>query len=105
MCLSKQKQQVFNSIFNEVINDVGMPDLIVHLVCNSELSINRIQARGRNEEKSLDTGFIDNLNMSIHGLLSEFETCKIVTINSKDLCYTDESSSIKYIVDKLYAYI
>jgi len=65
MGLNKTQLQIFRSIYNYIIKELGEPKLIIFMKCSSEGLLKRIKLRGREEEALIDDNFLTGLSMFI----------------------------------------
>lgn len=63
--LKGQKWRVFRSVFEEVLLELGEPDMVVRLDCAKEIEYERIRARGRLEESSIGVRYLEAINENI----------------------------------------
>lgn len=66
MGLQGNRLKIFEDVFNEGIQEVGQPDLLICLRCDAETLLQRIQSRGRHEEELIGVDFLINLNEDIY---------------------------------------
>ena len=99
MGLENAQLKIFNEIFTEGLNDVGQPDLLICLQCDSTTLKNRIDSRGRKEEQSINYMFLDSLNKYIYEDVSNFPSSKVLYINSKENNFASDSSTQRKIVN------
>jgi len=84
--LEASKRSVFDSVRDEVLQDLGSPQLVIHLVCPSDVAWARAQARGRPEELTMDVAFIERLNQAVAQAVDRVaHSTRVLAINSHEL--------------------
>jgi len=66
MGLQNNRLKIFEDVFNDGLNELGQPDLLICLQCDPATLLHRIQARGRKEEDLINTEFLTVLNDDIY---------------------------------------
>jgi deoxyadenosine/deoxycytidine kinase len=85
--LAKGKLEAFRAVWDQVILEIGPPQLIIRLECSPETEMRRIQARAREPETRTDIKFLESLNTAILSELSPSERqvpVLIVDSNNED---------------------
>lgn len=82
--LSSVKQEIFKSIYQVIIEEIGLPRLLVRLRCEATIQAERVAGRGHDEENMIDIGFLEKLNRAIEEEMSELSPqVKVIEINSE----------------------
>ena len=58
-------REAFDSVFSVVSDEVGAPNLLIHLVCSADTELERIRARSRPEEVSITTSYLSQVNEAV----------------------------------------
>lgn len=56
------RRRIFESIYDEVRAELGLPTALIWLRCSPEQELTRIHARNRDVEKTIDVKFLTDLN-------------------------------------------
>jgi deoxyguanosine kinase len=62
MGLKEKQLNIFRSVHDYIIDELGEPTLIIFMKCSAEGLLERIRLRGRAEEKLIDAGFLSSLS-------------------------------------------
>ena len=82
--LSGVKLEIFKSIYQVIIEEIGLPRLLVRLRCEATIQAERVAGRGHDEENMIDIGFLEKLNRAIEEELSELSPqVKVIDVNSE----------------------
>lgn len=58
--LSPEEYRSFEAVYREALRQTGAPDLILFLECPAERLLERIAARGRESERSVDRAYLEH---------------------------------------------
>jgi deoxyadenosine/deoxycytidine kinase len=104
MGLSKRQLEIFQSVHDYIIDEVGEATLIIYMKCSANELLERIRSRGREEEVLIDENFLSALSSFVkkeveekskkrHVSYLEIDTEKINIITNP----SDQSSVLKKI--------
>jgi deoxyadenosine/deoxycytidine kinase len=65
MGLTDSKLNTFETVYTEIKKELGRPNLLIHLECDAQTELDRIQKRARQEESLIDYDFLENLNQAV----------------------------------------
>lgn len=100
--LSGKKLDIFISTFNEILNEIGNPDIIVYLYCDASTQFQRIKRRARPAEKFITRDFLEKLNESIDREISQIvNSTKIVRINSAKSDFVNNDRVKEKLISKI----
>lgn len=89
--LQDSKRETFLAVYEEVVRDLGLPDLLVHLRCGAAAELERIRKRGRAVEKSITLEYLAQLNDSVEGQVAGVgEQTRVLTIDSEHQNFADD---------------
>ena len=81
--LTGTKLKAFECVYDEILNEVASPPLIVYLPCDAKTELERIRKRARDEESSINIDFLDSLNKALHKEVEKHQdTTPVITIDS-----------------------
>ena len=91
--LEDSKRKAFTIVQEEIEQELGKPELIIHLTCAPEIAVQRLRARGRSEENKISLDFLENLNNAISRRLAEVaQVVKILVINSSEVDFAKSAN-------------
>jgi deoxyadenosine/deoxycytidine kinase len=89
--LQSSKKESFLSVYDEILKELYVPDLLIYLTCKSETELNRIRKRGRSVESNITTDFLGSLNFSIKKRVMEVrEKINVLTIDSENFDFAND---------------
>ncbi len=80
--LTGKRLKIFEDVYSECIAELGPPDYVIRLECDSSTMLQRIKTRGRNEETLIDVQFLETLQQCIVREVDWQKTTPSLTINS-----------------------
>lgn len=91
--LGGSKLKTFLAIHSEVSQELGLPDLLVHLRCGAAAELERIRKRGRAVEASITLEYLGRLNDLVERQVSEVcGKAKVVSIDSEHKNFADDET-------------
>lgn len=86
----------FEEVYRETIRQIGLPDLIVFLQCPSHVLVDRIHARGRNNEMEINAAYLDDTVLALRSRLS-WQKSTVIEIDSNHYDFR-ESNDMKRVI-------
>lgn len=78
------RKEVFRSVHREVVEEIGLPRVLVYIECGAEELQRRIQARGRKWEEDLPLDFVRSLSNELEKRVDlAAASVPVVTIDSE----------------------
>ncbi len=94
--LSGDRHKIFMEIINELLNEIGLPSKIVHLICPEVILLQRIEARKREEEFSITINYLQSLAKAISLRIKKIASdIPILTIDSHKIDFRNGVKGIK----------
>jgi deoxyadenosine/deoxycytidine kinase len=83
--LPRVEYQIYLQLYEYLLENLPVPDLVVYLRASTRTLSRRIQSRGRSFEKSLPTSYLRKLNERYDAWASSFLRVPLITIDTDDL--------------------
>ena len=80
--MADRDYQVYRDLYEELIQTLPKPDLIVYLKASVPTLIERIHRRGRDFEREVSPLYLQQLNELYNAWIEDFTLCPILTIQS-----------------------
>lgn len=98
--LEGKKHDIYIQILNELESEVGNPDALVFLSCPEDELMQRIRARGRHSEKSIQKNYLEDMSSSINRNVNQIANkTRVIRINSNKLDFAHDQSSVSEVLD------
>ncbi len=92
--LKDSKLKTFLTVHEEVMREVGPPDLLIHLQCGASTELERIRRRGRAVEETITLEYLGQLNDAVALQVSNIsEQIRVLTIDSEHLNFASDETS------------
>jgi deoxyadenosine/deoxycytidine kinase len=85
IALSRVEYEVYRQLYEYLLENLPVPDLVVYLRASTRTLSRRIQSRGRSFEKSLASSYLRKLNNRYNSWASSFQRAPIIVIDTDDL--------------------
>jgi deoxyadenosine/deoxycytidine kinase len=83
--MSERDYQVYRRLYEELLQFLPPPDLIVYLKASVPTLIERIHRRGRDFEQRISPLYLQQLNELYNGWIEDFTLCPILTLPADEL--------------------
>lgn len=91
--LSEPRRRAFEGLFQQVMLEVGEPDILAKLECGPEEELKRVRSRGRGVESSMQLSYLGDLNRAIAARVARVSPrVRVVTIDSEANDFAHERS-------------
>lgn len=100
--LSKRDFDAYMDLFNVVMSQVKLPDLLIYLRSSIPHLVENIQKRGRDYEQSMGLDYLQGLNDRYEKFISEYKG-EVLTIDTENLDFKNRPEDFASITDKIDA--
>jgi deoxyadenosine/deoxycytidine kinase len=100
--LKGSRLDTFIKVYEEIRKELPPPALIIYLKCDAGTELDRIQRRGRVEEKLINFEFLASLNDALEKRVREVkDDLKIISIDSAAKNFVDNENTIQEILKRI----
>jgi deoxyadenosine/deoxycytidine kinase len=99
--LCQRDYQVYRGLYEEFIQFLPRPDLIVYLKASIPTLIERIHRRGRDFEQDVSPLYLQQLNELYNAWIEDFTLCPILTVPADHLDFVRFSQDFTIIKEKI----
>ena len=93
----------YSSLFKLMSSFVNPPDLLIYLRASVPTLVKQIQSRGREYESSIRIDYLTRLNERYEAWISEYNSGKLLIIDTDDLDFSKNQEDLGFVVDKVNA--
>ena len=93
--------QIYRELFNNMMEHVVQPDLMVYLKVQPEEAVRRIRKRGREYEVKNDTDYWYTLSQNYNEFFYDYNWSKLLIIDCDDLDFVNNQNDQDYILDQI----
>jgi deoxyadenosine/deoxycytidine kinase len=101
--MSNRDFQVYRSLYQEFIQFLPPPNLIVYLKASVPTLIERIHRRGRDFEQDVSPLYLQQLNELYNSWIEDFTLCPVLTVPSDNLDFVRFDADFVCIKEKILA--
>jgi deoxyadenosine/deoxycytidine kinase len=81
--LHDKRLDIYKMLLEELVSEIGPPDVLIYLECPEKELLKRIRRRGRNTEKSISIDYLQSLSSSIHDNVARVgKSARVIRIDS-----------------------
>jgi len=99
--MSKRDYQVYRDLYQEFIQFLPIPDVVIYLKASVPTLIGRIQRRGRDFERGISPLYLQQLNELYNGWIEDFTLCPILMVPSDNLDFVNNEQHFNQIVQQI----
>ena len=92
---------VYRNLYQEFIQFLPPPDLIVYLKASIPTLIERIRRRGREFEQDVSPLYLQQLNELYNAWIEDFTLCPVLTIPADELDFVRHDSDFCFILEQI----
>lgn len=97
--LTPSHLKIFQDVYETVVSEILLPNLIIHLRCSEETQLDRIRQRNRLMESGITLQYLNLLNLKVDSAVKVAPSqCRILEINSQELDFAHDRATQNEIV-------
>lgn len=99
--LNERDLQAYRTVFDEIVNGLPKPDLLLYLHAPVPLLMERIQRRGRAIESGITAEYLALLDSFYEEWMQTFDLCPILTIRTEDLDFVNKPHHLDVVIERI----
>ena len=99
--LSERDYETYMELFEQMMQLVSYPDLMIYLRASVPHLVGNIQKRGRDYEQTIQLDYLQNLNQRYEDFIYHKYPGQVMTIEKDDLDFLNRSKDFAQIVDRI----
>ena len=99
--MSKRDWDTYQNLFNNMVQFLRKPDIIIYLKASTDTLINRIKNRNRDFEKDIDEVYLHRLNIYYKEWFSKIENFNVLEINTNNFNIFKDKEKLDKICDDI----
>ena len=101
--LSERDYQTYMDLFENMMEMVRLPDLMIYLRASVPHLVGNIQKRGRDYEQTMNLEYLQNLNRRYDDFIYEKYPGRVITIEKDGVDFLNRPEDFRMVVDKIDA--
>ncbi|MBN2388968.1 MAG: deoxynucleoside kinase [Anaerolineales bacterium] len=99
--LAERDYLAYRKLFELVVDNLPVPNLLIYLKCPVEVLMERIRRRARNIETGISADYLALLDTFYDEWLGAFDMCPVLTIHTDDLDYVHQAAALDTVVTRI----
>ena len=99
--LSQRDYETYMELFEQMMNSVRLPDLMIYLRASVPHLVGNIQKRGRGYEQTMKLEYLENLNRRYDDFIYNRYGGKVMTVDKDQLDYLNNPKDLAKIIDRI----
>jgi deoxyadenosine/deoxycytidine kinase len=100
--MAERDYETYKDLYQVLSLFLPPPDLVIYLRARVDTLMNRIEQRGRDYERQIQSTYLEQLNQLYNQWIEHFQLCPVLTVPSDDLDYVAHDSHLDLIVSKVH---
>ena len=99
--MSKRDHETYEALYHSLLNFLHAPDLVIYLRATVDTLVERIQQRDRDYERTIDRGYLQQLNDAYENWIRNFSLCPVLTVPADNLDFVAQSAHMDLVLKKV----
>ncbi|MBI3174770.1 MAG: deoxynucleoside kinase [Chloroflexi bacterium] len=99
--LSERDYLSYRRLFDQVVEGLPRPDLLIYLKAPVNVLMDRIRRRARNMETGISADYLALLDTFYDEWLAAFDLCPVLTIRTDDLDFVHQTGHLETVVNRI----
>jgi deoxyadenosine/deoxycytidine kinase len=87
--LSGKKKELFLALYNQLLEELPTPSLLLYLRCSPDTQLERIRKRGRDVENAITIDYLTSLNQALEHRIASLQDVNLIVIDSDKKDFKD----------------
>lgn len=102
LTLSDHELALYDRMYNILITQVPIPDLVIHLHAPLDTLLQRISSRGREYEQEMDRAYLERLRSLYHNFFAHYEDAPVLEIDTEHVNFAKDEQAVDDLIDVIY---
>ena len=99
--LTPDELDLYYQVYNILIDDAPVPDLVIYLQSSVEVMVKRIRARDGNHEIKIDRDYLQKISDAYTDFFYHYDVSSLLIVNTTDLDFSDERGDYDVLLNYL----
>ena len=99
--LTPDELDLYYQVYNILIDDAPVPDLVIYLQSSVEVMVKRIRARDGNHEMKIDRDYLQKISDAYTDFFYHYDASSLLIVNTTDLDFSDERGDYDVLLNYL----
>ena len=99
--LSPDELDLYYQVYNILVDDAPVPDMVIYLQSSVDVMIKRIRAHGRDHEIKIDRNYLQKISDAYTDFFYHYDASPLLIVNTTDLDFTGKRGDYDVLLDYL----
>ena len=100
-CMSKRDWNTYSKLFENMLQFIKYPDLIIYLKANTDTLLTRIESRNRSYEARISSEYIHSLNVYYNKWISSLSSDRVLVVETNDFNIFKDNEKLDNIITSI----
>lgn len=101
LTLDEEEFKLYQQIYQHLIIDAPVPDLVIYLQASVDVLRKRISNRGRDYERSMNSEYLDKLNESYARFFHDYNQSPLLIVNAEEIDLVNNENDYTLLLDQI----
>ncbi len=92
---------VYDKLYPVLEQEVPQPDLVIYLQASIDRLVERIRRRGRDFERSIDTGYLERLSEAYSYFFFHYRETPLLVVNTEEIDFVNRPADLDALVEQI----
>jgi len=102
LTLDDDELQLYEQVYNNITVDAPQPDLVIYLQAPVDVLLNRVQKRGREYERFIETNYLERLVEAYTRFFYHYSATPLLIVNAADIDLVNSQQDYQLLVEHLH---
>jgi deoxyadenosine/deoxycytidine kinase len=101
LTLDDDELNLYRQVYENITLDAPQPDLVIYLQAPVDVLLNRVQKRGRNYERFIETNYLERLVESYTRFFYHYTATPLLIVNAADIDLVNNTQDYQLLLERL----
>ncbi len=101
LTLDDDELQLYEQVYDNITVDAPQPDLVIYLQAPVDVLLNRVQKRGRDYERFIETNYLERLVEAYTRFFYHYSATPLLIVNAADIDLVNNDQDYQLLLDRL----
>ena len=103
LTLGDHELGLYDRMYQILMGQVVQPDLVIHLTAPTDTLMERIKARGRSYEQTMDRLYLERLSNLYHSFFDHYEDAPVLEVDTRDVHFAQDPGALDALIGQIRA--
>ena len=102
LTLDDDELQLYDQVYNNITVDAPQPDLVIYLQAPVDVLLNRVQKRGREYERFIETNYLERLVEAYTHFFYHYSATPLLIVNAAAIDLLNNQPDYQMLIERLH---